>query len=437
MNQEFKKHKIARIEVEKLFGVYNYVLDCSSDTNDDNLMILYGDNGTGKSTILHLIYYLLSNKRRNGHKSRMANVEFKSFKLIFDNDDYILASRKKGNLSLIGSFYIEYKINGKVDDFLLKAKRNDNDSWVIRSWEDDSEESFEKLMELMDETRILYISDNRKELDNEDEQNSYEELKSGYSRIRIRRDKNEEEVETEIRNLKEWIIGRALAASKKGEEGTSDIYLKILKQLTYNKNYTLDSIEKLKLELLKLSQMANPYVKMGFLSDSDYKGLLDNLDKISVGKKELVSSILTPYIEMLSNKLTALNNLMRILSFLIDSLSEYFHEKIIDFTVNDGFVIRHSKNGSVIAPHSLSSGEKQLLILFSKIIRRSSESSFIIIDEPEISLNIKWQRMLMDTLSFFVDESHAQFIIATHSFEILSRHMDNVVKLEDINHELY
>lgn len=437
MNQELKKQKIARIEVEKLFGVYNYVLDCSSDTNDDNLMILYGDNGTGKSTILHLIYYLLSNKRRNGHKSRMANVEFKSFKLIFDNDDYILASRKKGNLSLIGSFYIEYKINGKVDDFLLKAKRNDNDSWVIRSWEDDSEESFEKLMELMDETRILYISDNRKELDNEDEQNSYEELKSGYSRIRIRKDKNEEEVETEIRNLKEWIIGRALAASKKGEEGTSDIYLKILKQLTYNKNYTLDSIEKLKLELLKLSQMANPYVKMGFLSDSDYKGLLDNLDKISVGKKELVSSILTPYIEMLSNKLTALNNLMRILSFLIDSLSEYFYEKIIDFTVNDGFVIRHSKNGSVIAPHSLSSGEKQLLILFSKIIRRSSESSFIIIDEPEISLNIKWQRMLMDTLSFFVDESHAQFIIATHSFEILSRHMDNVVKLEDINHELY
>ena len=437
MDINTKKLRIVKIEVEKLFGVYNYVLDCSSNKIEDNLIILYGDNGTGKSTILHLIYYLLSNKRRNGHKSRMANVEFKSFKLIFDNDDYILASRKKENLSLIGSFYIEYKINGKVDDFLLKAKRNDNDSWVIRSWEDDSEESFEKLMELMDEIKILYISDNRKELNNEDEQNSYEELKSGYSRIRIRRDKKEEEVETEIRNLKEWIIGRALAASKKGEEGTSDIYVKILKQLTYNKNYNLDSIEKLKLELLKLSQMANPYVKMGFLSDSDYKGLLDNLDKISVGKKELVSSILTPYIEMLSNKLTALNNLMRILAFLIDSLSKYFHEKIIDFTVNEGFVIRHSKNGSVIAPHSLSSGEKQLLILFSKIIRRSSESSFIIIDEPEISLNIKWQRMLMDTLSFFVGESHAQFIIATHSFEILSRHMDNVVKLEDINHELY
>lgn len=436
---ESNKQRIARIEVEKLFGVYDYVLDCSSDNCEDNLMILYGDNGTGKSTILHLIYYLLSNKRRNGHKSQMANVEFRLFKLIFDNDDYILASRNKENLGLIGSFYIQYKINGKVDDFLLKAKRNDNECWVIRSWEDESEESFEKLMELLEDTRILYISDNRKGLDDEDEQNSYEELKNGYSRIRIRRDKKEEEVESEIRNLKEWIIGRTLAASKKGEEGTSDIYVKILKQLTCKRKCTssVDSIDKLKIELSKLSQMANPYVKMGFLSDSDFNGLVYNLDKIGADKKELVSAILAPYIEMLSNKLTALNDLMRILSFLIDSLSEYFHEKIINFTVNDGFVIRHSKNGSVIAPHSLSSGEKQLLILFSKIIRRSSESSFIIIDEPEISLNIKWQRMLMDTLSFFVGESHAQFIIATHSFEILSRHMDNVVKLEDINHELY
>lgn len=439
MDIKTKKLRIAKIEVEKLFGVYDYTLECFSNKPEDNLIILYGDNGTGKSTILHLISFLLSNKRRNGHKSQMANIEFKSFKLTFDTGDFILAYRKKQPSGFMGSFNIRYKINNFRDDFFLKAQRDDGEEWVIRCWADDSDEQFEKLMKILDETKILYISDNRKGLDEEEEQIPYDEFKNGYSRIRISRDKKEEEVESEIRNLKEWIIGRALAASKKGEEGTSDIYVKILRQLIYNQEYTssVDSIEKLKFELFNLSQMANPYVKMGFLSDSDFNGLVYNLDKIGADKKELVNAILAPYIEMLSNKLTALNDLMRILSFLIDSLSEYFHEKIINFTVNDGFVIRHSKNGSVIAPHSLSSGEKQLLILFSKIIRRSSESSFIIIDEPEISLNIKWQRMLMDTLSFFVGESHAQFIIATHSFEILSRHMDNVVKLEDINHELY
>lgn len=138
---------------------------------------------------------------------------------------------------------------------------------------------------------------------------------------------------------------KSASCFQKGEEGTSDIYVKILQQLIYNQEYTssVDSIAKLKLELLNLSRMANPYVKMGFLSDSDFNGLMSNLDKIGADKKELVNAILAPYIEMLSNKLTALNDLMRILSFLIDSLSEYFHEKIINFTVNDGFVIRHSK----------------------------------------------------------------------------------------------
>ena len=69
------KLKISKIEVRKLFGVYDYDLQYnSSDFTDDNLIILYGDNGTGKSTILRMINYLLSNKERNGHKSELANI---------------------------------------------------------------------------------------------------------------------------------------------------------------------------------------------------------------------------------------------------------------------------------------------------------------------------------------------------------------------------
>lgn len=98
MDIKTKKLRIAKIEVEKLFGVYNYTLDCFSNKTEDNLIILYGDNGTGKSTILHLISFLLSNKRRNGHKSQMANIEFKSFKLTFDTGDFILAYRKNSGL---------------------------------------------------------------------------------------------------------------------------------------------------------------------------------------------------------------------------------------------------------------------------------------------------------------------------------------------------
>ena len=53
------------------------------------------------------------------------------------------------------------------------------------------------------------------------------------------------------------------------------------------------------------------------------------------------------------------------------------------------------------------------------------------IDEPELSLNVKWQRELTKTLLGFIVGTRTQFILATHSIELLSRRQDCVVKLED------
>ena len=290
------------------------------------------------------------------------------------------------------------------------------------------------LLDLLKDEDILFISDRRKELDSM-EHTSIEEFEAFYSRMRIRRiEKREEEVEHEIRLLQEWLINRALSASKKGEEGTSNIYAKLIEQFSVNHSIEENekSLDDIKTELKVIAKKAKPYVDMGFLNETDYKYLLQKIDNIQESKIDVVQAILTPYIETLNNKMMALNNLMEILSYMLESLSDYLHEKTISFSVADGFSIQHVKNGENVSFECLSSGEKQLLILFSKVIRNSSKCSFIIIDEPEISLNIKWQRMLMNTLNYFVSGNHAQFIIATHSFEILSKHVGNVVQLQDI-----
>ena len=39
MDIKTKKLRIAKIEVEKLFGVYDYTLDCFSNKTEDNLII--------------------------------------------------------------------------------------------------------------------------------------------------------------------------------------------------------------------------------------------------------------------------------------------------------------------------------------------------------------------------------------------------------------
>ena len=429
------KLKISRIEVRKLFGVYNYDLQyTSSDVTYDNLMILYGDNGTGKSTILRMINYLLSNKERNGHKSELANIAFESFLISFTDGSYIKAFRGKNEFNWLGKYSIEYNIKGKSDTFALPTNRRDDEKWSIRLRNLKLEKQYYMLLELLKDEDILFISDRRKEINGVDH-TAIEEIETFNSRMRIRRiEKREEEVEHEIRLLQEWLINRALSASKKGEEGTSNIYAKLIEQFSVNNSVEENekSLEDIKKELEIIAEKAKPYVDMGFLNETDYKYLLQNIDKTQKSKIGVVQAILTPYIETLYNKMMALNDLMEILSYMLVSLSSYLHEKTISFSVSDGFSIRHVKSEELVSFECLSSGEKQLLILFSKVIRNSSKCSFIIIDEPEISLNIKWQRMLMNTLNFFVSDNHAQFIIATHSFEILSKHMGNVVQLRDI-----
>jgi predicted ATP-binding protein involved in virulence len=51
------------------------------------------------------------------------------------------------------------------------------------------------------------------------------------------------------------------------------------------------------------------------------------------------------------------------------------------------------------------------------------------IDEPEISLNVKWQRQLVQSLLSITDGASIQFIFASHSMELLAQHRNRVVKL--------
>lgn len=62
----------------------------------------------------------------------------------------------------------------------------------------------------------------------------------------------------------------------------------------------------------------------------------------------------------------------------------------------------------------LSSGEQQILILFSYIAFNSGDGRIFIIDEPELSLHVKWQEDFLDYLEKITPQG-TQLILATHS----------------------
>ena len=143
-----------------------------------------------------------------------------------------------------------------------------------------------------------------------------------------------------------------------------------------------------------------------------------------------LQNIIIPYLESINVKLEALEKLKNTLYLFIESINKYFSNKIISFTLNKGFTLKQV-GGDVIDFDLLSSGEKQLLLLFINTITSAEVATVFIIDEPEISLNIKWQRNLIDTLLEFSEEKDVQFILATHSLELLTSNFEKVTQLKN------
>ena len=78
-----------------------------------------------------------------------------------------------------------------------------------------------------------------------------------------------------------------------------------------------------------------------------------------------------------------------------------------------------------IASDKLSSGEKQMLSFLC--YNAFSENTAIFIDEPELSLHVDWQRLLLPTL--LEQGTENQFFIATHSPFIYSKYPDKEILL--------
>ena len=86
-------------------------------------------------------------------------------------------------------------------------------------------------------------------------------------------------------------------------------------------------------------------------------------------------------------------------------------------------------NDEEIELRKLSSGEQQEIVLFYKLIFDVEENILLLIDEPEISLHILWQKKFMDDLLNIINHKKIKVIVATHSPQIISNHLDKQIDL--------
>lgn len=235
-----------------------------------------------------------------------------------------------------------------------------------------------------------------------------------------------------LKRAESWIQTQVLRSSSLGESSVNTLYNEILKRLT-----GLQVGESLQPDVSKrtiedrvahLEARSKEYSKYGFLPEFNGKHIASAIVSAPTGNISVISNVLSPYLDSVEKKLDAMEKIHRQIDTFVRVVNSFFRHKSIAYEMHSGFEIKSSA-AKPLQPQMLSSGERHLLLLFCNTLVALDRASIFIIDEPEISLNIKWQRRLLASLLECVGDNPVQYIFATHSIELLAQHKANVLKL--------
>ncbi|WP_411100672.1 AAA family ATPase [Streptomyces sp. x-45] len=229
-----------------------------------------------------------------------------------------------------------------------------------------------------------------------------------------------------------WARERVVEGVSTSSGNVNAVYSHLLDRLAVpqspNQHTPKRRIENMEKRIRFLAEVSERQAEYGFDAQFPGSDFLSQLRKVPIPSQELAAVALEPYLDSVEAKLRTQQDTVSAIALFIDTLNDYLHNKYLSFTVGSGLRV-HTSTGHVMPAQKLSSGERQLLTLFCNIMAARTKSSIFVIDEPEISLNIKWQRRLVDSLLGCTARSGVQLAMASHSFELLAKHRDNVTRL--------
>ena len=193
-------------------------------------------------------------------------------------------------------------------------------------------------------------------------------------------------------------------------------------------------------------------------NESNIKNILKTYQFQSAGKDKQSKVIDVEFISTINMSANSINkiqtsdgNISTILDFEIKNeiqrLIDFKDKKLIDKIVNilDVFFKETNKktffdkelyfiekdSDKKLNYKCLSSGERQIIYIFLKVINADKKNALILMDEPEISLHLSWQDSLLNHIRSI--NNNSQIIIVTHSPAIvMNGWMDSFVDINKI-----
>ncbi len=157
------------------------------------------------------------------------------------------------------------------------------------------------------------------------------------------------------------------------------------------------------------------------------------LQNISTATQEELAKFQQLSIEI-NNVTDEINKPLLEFKTLIDDYFSTSNKSLIIDNEDTALLVKIEDNLKPIAVTDLSSGEKQLLIIFLTVILQKNTPFILLMDEPETSLHVEWQSTFIDNIKKL--NSAMQIIIATHNPLIALNRKQGEIGTIDVDNEL-
>lgn len=142
-----------------------------------------------------------------------------------------------------------------------------------------------------------------------------------------------------------------------------------------------------------------------------------------------IQRVISIYVNDTQHKLDIFGSLQKKIELFEELIKQRFIDKHISINREEGFKVVTNK-GKVVPLSALSSGEQHQLVLIFELLFETARGDLILIDEPEISLHVSWQKNFINDILRIIDANPFDAILATHSPVLIGHHFDLAVELK-------
>lgn len=435
--------KLKRFVINDLFGYQTVDIPF-----DKNIKILIGENGLGKTTVLNTLYFVLNKKFE-----RLSKVNFTSIELYVDSKKKIVIQKNQ-----LLSFLQRNREEGRSHFTEILSTASDDQLQAIKQLMFDPKipEQHKRLqlgqtlrkigININAPTQFIYSSIRKyfEELEADDFLKVIAELDASLN-FKILYFPTYRRVEEELKNI--GVVSRKELVEKYGhylpfedeperktidediiQFGMADVEERIKKLTKEIAHSSILGFSEITGEMLHQLLTDFPEVKASKMAKLEVEKIRIILKRVGPNISEDDKGKILEFVEsgkttnrgllFFINKLIELYNKQEKIDTSIKSFVEvcngYLNNKKYVYDEREVTLkIKREKKEEEVQLNQLSSGEKQIVSLFSKIYLEQDKDYVVLFDEPELSLSIFWQQKLLPDIT---NSNKCKFLIAvTHS----------------------